>query len=63
MSNSQSMKKMDFMEANKQLAKIMRHVCEGENKIKVDGLGQDEVVILSLKEYQRLIRDEPELAQ
>ena len=61
MSNSKPMKSMDFLEAEKQLAKIMRNVCEGDYSIKVDGLGQDEVVILSLKEYQKLVKDLSEL--
>lgn len=62
MSNSQCMKKMDFLEAKNQLAKIMRQVCKGEHSLKIDGLGQDEVVILSLKEYQKLVGDESDLA-
>lgn len=49
------MKKIDLLDAQKQLAKLMRQTCESGSPITINGMGKDEVVVLSAADYQKLI--------
>lgn len=48
------MQRIDYIEAQAQLAKTMRRVCESEQPIAIEGAGKDSVVMLPLKVFQRL---------
>lgn len=48
------MQHIDYIEAQAQLAKTMRQVCESEQPIAIDGAGKDRVVMLPLEVFQRL---------
>ena len=53
---SDTMKTVDFLTAQAQLAKLMRLACESDTAVVIDGLGKDEVVMISRSEYQRLLQ-------
>ncbi len=48
------MKEIDFLNAQAQLAKTMRQVCETGTPIAINGLGKDEVVVMSLVDFYNL---------
>ncbi len=48
------MERIDYLTAQTSLAKTMRRVCETEQAIAIDGAGKDQVVMLSLEQYQAL---------
>lgn len=48
------MERIDYLTAQTSLAKTMRRVCETEQAIAIDGAGKDQVVMLSLQQYQAL---------
>lgn len=48
------MQRIDYIEAQAQLAKTMRRVCESEQPIAIEGAGKDSVVMLPLKVFQQL---------
>ncbi|GHA06837.1 hypothetical protein GCM10008090_15650 [Arenicella chitinivorans] len=48
------MERIDYLAAQTSLAKTMRRVCETEQAIAIDGAGKDQVVMLSLQQYQAL---------
>lgn len=48
------MKKIDYLDAQSQLAKTMRHVCEKDTPVTINGAGKDEVVMMPLETFQKL---------
>lgn len=48
------MQHIDYIEAQAQLAKTMRQVCESEQPIAIDGAGKDRVVMLPMAVFQKL---------
>jgi len=48
------MQKIDFLTAQAQLAKTMRQVCETNVPITINGLGKDEVVVMSAADFEKL---------
>lgn len=48
------MERIDYLTAQTSLAKTMRRVCETEQAIAIDGAGKDQVVMLSLQQYEAL---------
>ncbi len=49
------MKTIDYLTAQAQLAKVMRTACNSHKAVAINGLGKDEVVVVSKAEYQKLI--------
>ena len=48
------MQHIDYIEAQAQLAKTMRRVCESEQPLAIDGAGKDRVVMLPFEVFQQL---------
>jgi len=48
------MRTIDFLTAQTQLAKTMRQVCKEGAPITIDGMGKDEVVMMSLADFEQL---------
>ena len=48
------MQRIDYIDAQAQLAKTMRRVCESEQPIKIDGAGKDSVVMIPLELFKQL---------
>ncbi len=50
------MQKIDYLEAQSKLAKTMRHVCEEDTPITINGAGKDQVVMMPLDTFLKLNR-------
>jgi PHD/YefM family antitoxin component YafN of YafNO toxin-antitoxin module len=48
------MQKIDYLEAQSQLAKTMRKVCELDTPITINGAGKDQVVMMPLDTFNKL---------
>lgn len=48
------MQKIDYLEAQSQLAKTMRKVCEQDAPVTINGAGKDQVVMMPLETFNRL---------
>ncbi|MFT5571482.1 MAG: PHD/YefM family antitoxin component YafN of YafNO toxin-antitoxin module [Cryomorphaceae bacterium] len=48
------MQYIDYIDAQAQLAKTMRRVCESEQPIAIDGAGKDSVVMIPLELFKQL---------
>ena len=48
------MQRIDYIDAQAQLAKTMRRVCESEQPIAIDGAGKDSVVMMPMEVFQQL---------
>lgn len=48
------MQKIDYLEAQSQLAKTMRKVCEQDTPITINGAGKDQVVMMPLESFKKL---------
>lgn len=48
------MQTLDFLKAQAQLAKAMRDVCENNKPVTINGMGKNEVVMMSLDLYKKL---------
>lgn len=48
------MQKIDYLEAQSKLAKTMRHVCEKDTPVTINGAGKDQVVMMPLATFQQL---------
>ena len=48
------MQKIDYIEAQTRLAKTMRHVCEKDMPITINGAGKDQVVMMPLETFNKL---------
>lgn len=48
------MQKVDFLTAQAQLARTMRQVCEDHAPVTINGMGKDEVVMMSLQDFEKL---------
>lgn len=48
------MQKIDYLEAQSQLAKTMRKVCEQDAPVTINGAGKDEVVMMPLATFNKL---------
>jgi PHD/YefM family antitoxin component YafN of YafNO toxin-antitoxin module len=48
------MQRIDYIDAQAQLAKTMRRVCESEQPIAIDGAGKDSVVMIPLELFKQL---------
>ena len=55
------MKKIDYLDAQSQLAKTMRTVCELDAPITINGAGKDQVVMMPLDTFNRLSLDKKTL--
>lgn len=51
------MKKIDYLEAQSQLAKTMRKVCEQDAPVTINGAGKDQVVMMPLDTFNKLNTD------
>lgn len=48
------MQRIDYIDAQAQLAKTMRRVCESEQPIAIDGAGKDSVVMMPMEVFKQL---------
>jgi len=48
------MQKIDYLEAQSQLAKTMRRVCEKDTPVTIDGAGKDQVVMMPLSRFLKM---------
>lgn len=48
------MQKIDYLEAQSQLAKTMRKVCEQDTPVTINGAGKDQVVMMPLDTFNKL---------
>ena len=48
------MQKIDYLDAQSQLAKTMRQVCEDNTPVTINGAGKDQVVMMPLETFQKL---------
>lgn len=48
------MQKIDYLDAQSQLAKTMRRVCEQDTPVTINGAGKDQVVMMPLETFQKL---------
>lgn len=48
------MQKIDYLEAQSQLAKTMRKVCEQDAPVTINGAGKDQVVMMPLETFNKL---------
>jgi len=48
------MQKIDYLDAQLQLAKTMRQVCEKDTPVTINGAGKDQVVMMPLETFQKL---------
>lgn len=48
------MQKIDYLEAQSQLAKTMRKVCEQDTPVTINGAGKDQVVMMPLETFNKL---------
>lgn len=55
------MKKIDYLDAQSQLAKTMRKVCELDAPITINGAGKDQVVMMPLDTFNKLNLDKKTL--
>ncbi len=48
------MQKIDYLDVQSQLAKTMRHVCEQDTPVTINGAGKDQVVMMPLETFHKL---------
>lgn len=48
------MQKIDYLDAQSQLAKTMRQVCREDTPVTINGAGKDQVVMMPLETFQKL---------